>query len=54
MEKNVGAFTSHYLRLGANEMAGQRIDEMVHTVSPLGSASPSLTLPPRSKFSVVH
>ena len=41
--KNVCAFTSHYLRLGANEMAGQRIDEMVHNVSPLGNADPDLT-----------
>ena len=41
--KNVGAFTSHYLRLGASDMVGQKIGNMVHRVSPLSSADPDLT-----------
>ena len=41
--KNVGAFTSHYLRLGASQVLGQKIPFMLHKVSPLSSADPDLT-----------
>jgi hypothetical protein len=41
--KNVGAFTSHYLRLGATNKVGSRISDMVHSVSPLCSAESDLT-----------
>ena len=41
--KNVAAFTSHYLRLGASTKVGQKVQEMVHSVSPLESAEPDLT-----------
>ena len=36
--KNTGAFTSHYLRLGAPSSAREKIEEMVHSVSLVGSA----------------
>ena len=42
--KNVGAFTSHYLRLGASETLGHKLTSMLHKVSPLRSADPDLTL----------
>ena len=42
--KNVGAFTSHYLRLNAATKVGEKLQEMfVHNVSPLDSAEPELT-----------
>ena len=41
--KNVSAFTSHYLRLGASHTVGDKIHSMLHNVSPLGSADPDLT-----------
>ena len=41
--KNVAAFTSQYLRLGASDTVGAKISSMVHNVSPLGSADPDLT-----------
>ena len=41
--KNVGAFTSHYLRLGASDTLGQKLTSMLHRVSPLSSADPDLT-----------
>ena len=43
--KNVGAFTSHYLRLGASAKVGSRISQMVHKVSPLSSAESDLMFP---------
>ena len=41
--KNVTAFTAHYLRLGAATKIGEKLSEMVHSVSPLRSAEPDLT-----------
>ena len=41
--KNVAAFTSHYLRLGASTTVGEKLQDMVHSVSPLESAEPDLT-----------
>ena len=41
--KNVGAFTSHYLRLGATNKVNEKITQIVHNVSPLNSADPDLT-----------
>jgi len=41
--KNVGAFTSHYLRLGASDKVGHTIMQLVHKVSPLSSADSDLT-----------
>ena len=40
--KNVGAFTSHYLRLGAAQKVGLAINSLVHRVSPFRSAEPDL------------
>ena len=40
--KNVSAFTSHYLRLGASHTVGDKIHSMLHNVSPLGSADPDV------------
>ena len=40
--KNVAAFTSHYLRLGAAQKVGQAIHSLVHRVSPFRSAEPDL------------
>ena len=47
--KNVAAFSSHYLRLGATNVASQKISELVHNVSPLGVAEPDLTWTPGMK-----
>ena len=44
--KNVGAFTSHYLRLGATNVASAKLSQLVHTVSPLGVAESDLTWTP--------
>jgi hypothetical protein len=44
--KNVSAFSSHYLRLGATNIASQHISELVHKVSPLGVAESDLTWTP--------
>ena len=41
--KNVAAFTSHYLRLEASTKVGEKLQQMVHRVSPLESAEPDLT-----------
>ena len=38
--KNTGAFTSHYLRLGAANAAARTLGTLVHNVSPMGSAEP--------------
>ena len=46
--KNAGAFTSHYLRLGAAEVAGEVLStNLVHTVSSWGSAEPERSPSPR-------
>ena len=39
----MGAFTSHYLKLGASQVLGQKNPLMLHKVSPLSSADPDLT-----------
>ena len=44
--KNVTAFTSHYLRLGASHFASDKISQLVHRVSPLGVAESDLTWTP--------
>ena len=41
--KNVGAFSSHYLRLGVAAKAGKKLSEVVHNVSPFRNAEPDLT-----------
>ena len=41
--KNVNAFNSHYVRLGASDVVGEKIGTMVHNVSPLSSADPDQT-----------
>jgi len=46
--KNTGAFSSHYLRLVAPGVAGGRIQEMVHKVSPGEGAEPDWSRTPRS------
>ena len=44
--KNVAAFTSHYLRLGAVNAATTTLSTLVHNVSPLGVAESDLTWTP--------
>ena len=44
--KNVSAFSSHYLRLGASNVAASKINELVHNVSPLETAESDLTCTP--------
>jgi hypothetical protein len=44
--KNVAAFSSHYLRLGATNIASHNISQLVHRVSPLGVAESDLTWTP--------
>jgi hypothetical protein len=39
--KNVQAFTSHYLRLGASAKAGERVTSLVHNQSHIGSSDPT-------------
>ena len=47
--KNVAAFTSHYLRLGACQHASQKISQIVHTVSLGQSADPDWSCTPGTK-----
>jgi hypothetical protein len=47
--KNVAAFTSHYLRLGAQQVAARRVIDLVHTVSPRCSAEPERPRTPTRK-----
>ena len=44
--KNVGAFTSHYLRLDAQKVAASRVSSLVHNVSPGCSAEPDRSRTP--------
>ena len=44
--KNTGAFTSHYLRLGAAKAAARTLETLVHNVSPMGSAEPDQSRTP--------
>ena len=46
--KNAGAFSDHYLRLGAPRVAGRRVSEMVHSVSSGAGAEPDRSRTPRS------
>ena len=49
--KNAGAFTSHYLRLGAAESAAQVLDPfLVHNVSSSKGAEPEGSWSPRTKL----
>ena len=43
--KNTGAFTSHYLRLGAAKAAARTLQTLVHNVS-MGSAEPDWSRTP--------
>jgi hypothetical protein len=47
--KNVNAFTAHYSRLGASNKASQKINHLVHTVSPICSAESDWSSTPRRK-----
>ena len=48
--KNVGAFSAHYLRLGAAQRAGERLSALVHTVSPGQSAEPDRSRSPETEW----
>ena len=47
--KNLAAFSSHYLRLGACQHASQKISQIVHTVSLGQSADPDWSCTPGTK-----
>jgi hypothetical protein len=44
--KNASAFTSHYLRVGAASKASTLLRDLVHNVSPMGSAEPDRSRTP--------
>jgi hypothetical protein len=46
--KNTGAFSSHYLRLGAPQQAGRRLERFVHSVSSGEGAEPDKSRTPRN------
>ena len=44
--KDVKAFSTHYLRLGAQEVASEKLKELVHNISPYRSAEPEVSRTP--------
>ena len=48
--KNISAFATHYLRLNATDRAAEKLQALVHKISPGGSAEPELSRTPPSQF----
>ena len=47
--QNSQAFSAHYLRLGASRVAAARLHDLLHTVSPEGSAEPEWSRTPENQ-----